>query len=68
MFEKASCVKVILTVLLFSLVSSSCVLSNDEKFGDIPDFHKQLGPPTDYPEANAVIIFDKSNIFVKQRI
>lgn len=55
--------KTLSIIILLVVLSASNVFSY--KFGKIEDEHWQLGPPADYPEANAIIIFSKGKMTVK---
>ncbi len=54
-------------VAIAVLMSLSATSSAEVKFGKISDEEWQLGPPEDYPEANAVIILDQCFIAVNNR-
>jgi hypothetical protein len=53
----------LVTVLLLSF-SSSSLAESGPKFGKITDAEWQLSFPADYPEANAVVIFDRCSLMV----
>ena len=58
-----------LNILIFiSLFLIFPILSSAQKWGKISEEEWNIVAPEDYPEANAVIIFDKGTLNVKKRI
>lgn len=53
-----------LTAVLVISLSSSTLAESGPKFGKITDAEWQLSFPADYPEANAVVIFDRCSLMV----
>ncbi len=53
-----------LTAFLVVSLSSSTLAESGPKFGKITDAEWQLSFPADYPEANAVVIFDRCSLMV----
>lgn len=49
---------------LVSLVAGSAMAGDKVKFGKISDGEWQIGPPEDYPEANAVVLLDKAELTI----
>lgn len=52
-----------LAIILVFVVPAHC-----QDFGKISDAEWQAGAPADYPEAGAVILFDRAEVFVKREI
>ena len=51
-------------IIITALIVIFCLNVQAYKFGKVEDEHWQIGPPTDYPEADAIIIFDKADLVV----
>lgn len=64
MHSKVSFSRQLITLLVLLLAVYSGVLADD--FGKISDAEWQVGPPSDYPEADAIILFEKRNMQVRQ--
>ncbi len=56
--------KALLVIVLMLSASLLAGDDNEPKWGKVTDAEWQIGPPVEYPEANAVIIFDRGSLYV----